>query len=61
MGQNIYPVIGYTLESRIGGRLTAETVHYTWSGRNFRWFRISNVVVRGGKTKEFVITPDAVR
>jgi len=58
MGQSIYPVIGYTLESSTFGQIELRN-----SALNFirpRFAAVagsSNVVVRGGKTKEFVITP----
>jgi len=44
MGQNIYPVIGYTLESRDWGQVELRNSALYWSGRNFDVPGISNVV-----------------
>jgi multidrug efflux pump subunit AcrB len=62
MNQSVYPVFGYTLESkshdeiamRDVGRLIVRPLFSQVNG-------ISNVVVRGGKAKEYVVTPDAMR
>lgn len=59
MNQSVYPVMGYTLESRTHslielrnqGMLLVRPLFSQVSG-------ISNVAVRGGKTKEYVIAPD---
>ena len=62
MGQSIYPVIGYTLESREYGQVELRNNALYLVRPQFSMVPgISNVVVRGGKTKEFVIKPDAVR
>lgn len=62
MNQSLFPVFGYTLKStthspiemRDVGKLIVRPLFSQVSG-------ISNVVVRGGKAKEFVVIPDAVR
>ncbi|TLV01389.1 efflux RND transporter permease subunit [Dyadobacter luticola] len=62
MNQSVFPVFGYTLESnnhslvalRDKANLIARPLFSQVPG-------ISNVVVRGGKNKEFVITPDATK
>ena len=59
MGQNIYPVIGYTLESRKQGQVELRnSALYFVRPKLAEVPGLSNVVVRGGKTKEFIITPD---
>jgi cobalt-zinc-cadmium resistance protein CzcA len=58
MGQSIYPVIGYTLESTKYGQVELKnTALYFIRPQLSEVTGISNVVIRGGKTKEFVITP----
>ena len=60
MGQNIYPVVGFTLESKISGQVELRNAALYQIRPQFSMIPgISNVVVRGGKTKEFVITPHA--
>lgn len=62
MNQSTFPVYGYTLESdkfsqvalKDKANLVARPIFSQVNG-------ISNVVVRGGKDKEFVIVPDAVK
>jgi multidrug efflux pump subunit AcrB len=62
MNQSTFPVYGYTLESkkhslvalRDKANLIARPIFSQVQG-------ISNVVVRGGKNKEFVIIPDAIK
>lgn len=62
MSQNIYPVMGYTLESDSYGQIELKnTAMYFVRPRFSQVPGISNVVVRGGKTKEFVIAPDPQR
>jgi heavy metal efflux system protein len=62
MGQNIYPVIGYTLESDNFGQVELKNQALYFIKPQFSIVPgISNVVVRGGKTKEYVITPMADR
>lgn len=62
MNQSLFPVMGYTLESdthsrialRDAGNLIARPLFAQVEG-------ISNVVVRGGKAKEYVVCPDITR
>jgi CzcA family heavy metal efflux pump len=59
MSQNIYPVVGFTLESDSYGEVELrKTALYLIRPQFSQVPGISNVIVRGGKTKEFVITPD---
>lgn len=62
MNQNTFPVYGFTLESKKHGLVALKDkanliVRPMFSQVN----GISNVVVRGGKNKEFVIVPDAIK
>jgi CzcA family heavy metal efflux pump len=58
MGQNIYPVIGYTVESNTYGQVELKKYAlYTVRPQFSMVPGVSNVVVRGGRTKEFVIAP----
>lgn len=62
MDQSMFPVLGYTLES---------TAHDLVQLRNTALFQVrpalaqtkglANVIVRGGRSKEYVLVPDAVR
>jgi CzcA family heavy metal efflux pump len=62
MGQNIYPVIGYTLESNAFGQVELKNNALYLVRPQFSMVPgVSNVVVRGGRTKEFVIAPYALR
>ena len=62
MGQSIYPVSGYTLESKEYGQVELKnTALYIIRPQFAQVPGISNVVVRGGKTKEYVITPDPLK
>ena len=62
MNQSLFPVYGFTLESdthsrialRDAGNLVVRPMFSQVNG-------ISNVVVRGGKAKEFVVKPDPVK
>ncbi len=62
MNQSTFPVYGYTLESkkhslvalRDKANLVARPIFSQVKG-------ISNVVVRGGKNKEYVVVPDAIK
>lgn len=59
MGQSIYPVAGYTLESSQYGEVELKNTALYMIRPQFSLLPgVSNVVVRGGKTKEFVICPD---
>ena len=56
MSQNIYPVIGFTLESNNWGQIELKNNALLNVKPQFSQVPgISNVIVRGGKTKEFVI------
>ena len=58
MSQNIYPVIGFTLESDKYSQIELKnTALFTLKPQFSQIPGISNVIVRGGKTKEFVISP----
>jgi CzcA family heavy metal efflux pump len=58
MGQNIYPVIGYTVESNTYGQVELKKNALYMVRPQFSMVPgVSNVIVRGGRTKEFVITP----
>jgi heavy metal efflux system protein len=58
MSQTIYPVIGFTIESDKYGQIELKnTALFTVRPQFSQIKGISNVIVRGGKTKEFVITP----
>ena len=58
MSQNIYPVIGFTLESKNWGQIELKnTALFNVMPQFSQIPGISNVIVRGGKTKEFVIAP----
>jgi CzcA family heavy metal efflux pump len=58
MGQSIYPVIGYTLESNTFGQVELKkNALYNVRPQFSMIPGVSNVVVRGGRTKEFVIAP----
>ncbi len=58
MSQTIYPVIGYTIESEKYGQIELKnTALFTVRPQFSQIPGISNVIIRGGKTKEFVISP----
>lgn len=58
MGQNIYPVIGYTLESNEFGQVELKKNALYLVRPQFSMVPgVSNVIIRGGRTKEFVIAP----
>ncbi len=62
MSQNIYPVVGYTLESDKYGQVELKNMAMFFARPRFSEVQgISNVFVRGGKTKEFVIKPDPMK
>src|SRR5450759_2502617 len=59
MSQTIYPVIGYTIESDKYSQIELKNkALFTIRPQFSEVPGISNVIVRGGKTKEFVISPD---
>ncbi|ADV45126.1 efflux RND transporter permease subunit [Bacteroides helcogenes] len=62
MNQSLFPVYGYTLESKTHSRIALRDVGNLVARPVFSQVNgISNVVVRGGKAKEFVIIPDAAK
>lgn len=62
MNQSLFPVYGYTLESNTHSRIELRDVGNLVARPLFSQVNgISNVVVRGGKAKEFVLIPDAVK
>lgn len=62
MSQNIYPVMGYTLESDNHGQVELKNEALFMIRPRFSEIQgISNVLVRGGRTKEFIIKPDPVK
>lgn len=62
MNQSLFPVYGYTLESRTHSRIELRDVANLVVRPMFSQVEgISNVVVRGGKAKEFVVKPDAAK
>ena len=59
MNQSLYPVYGFTLESRTHSRIELRDVGNLVVRPVFsRVNGVSNVVVHGGKAKEFVVIPD---
>lgn len=62
MNQSLFPVYGFTLESRIHSRIALRDVgNLTVRPMFSQVDGISNVVVRGGKAKEFVVKPDPAK
>lgn len=62
MNQSLFPVYGFTLESDTHSRIALRDVGNLVVRPMFSQVKgISNVVVRGGKAKEFVVKPDAWR
>lgn len=60
MNQSLFPVYGFTLESKEHSRIELRDVGNLIVRPMFSQVEgISNVVVRGGKAKEFVVIPDA--
>ena len=60
MNQSLFPVYGFTLESKTHSRMALRDVGNLMVRPMFSQVTgISNVVVRGGKAKEFVVKPDA--
>lgn len=60
MNQSLFPVYGFTLESGTHSRIDLRDVGNLLVRPMFSQVEgISNVVVRGGKAKEFVVKPDA--
>ena len=62
MNQSLFPVYGYTLESDTHSRIALRDVGNLVVRPMFSQVSgISNVVVRGGKAKEFVVKPDPMK
>lgn len=62
MNQSLFPVYGFTLESKTHSRIALRDVGNLIVRPMFSQVDgISNVVVRGGKAKELVVKPDADR
>lgn len=62
MNQSTFPVYGFTLESRKHSLVALRDKANLIARPMFSQVNgISNVVVRGGKNKEFVIVPDAIK
>lgn len=62
MNQSLFPVYGFTLESKSHSQVAMKDMANLVIRPIFSQVSgISNVIVRGGKTKEFVITPDPVK
>lgn len=62
MNQSLYPVYGFTLESNTQSRIALRDIGNLIVRPMFSQVNgISNVVVRGGKAKEYVICPDPAR
>ena len=62
MNQSLFPVYGFTLESKSHSQVAMKDIANLVIRPIFSQVSgISNVIVRGGKTKEFVITPDPVK
>ena len=62
MNQSLFPVYGYTLESKTHGQVALRDEANLKIRPLFSQVAgISNVIVRGGKAKEFVVIPDAIK
>lgn len=62
MNQSLFPVYGFTLESDTHSRIALRDVGNLIVRPKFSQVSgISNVVVRGGKAKEFVVKPDPMK
>jgi cobalt-zinc-cadmium resistance protein CzcA len=62
MNQSLFPVFGYTLSSKVHGQIALKDQSNLVLRPLFsRVPGISNVVTRGGRSKEFVIIPDPVK
>lgn len=62
MNQSLFPVYGFTLESDTHSRIALRDIGNLVVRPMFSQVRgISNVVVRGGKAKEFVVKPDPMK
>jgi len=62
MNQSVFPVYGLTLESNIHGQVALKDEANLMLRPILSQINgISNVIVRGGKVKEFVVIPDAIK
>jgi cobalt-zinc-cadmium resistance protein CzcA len=62
MNQSLFPVYGYTLSSNVHGQVALrDQANLVLRPLFSRVKGISNVVIRGGRGKDFVIIPDAVK
>ena len=62
MNQSVFPVYGFTLESKTHSRIALHDVANLVVRPMFSQVEgINNVVVRGGKSKEFILKPDVAR
>jgi cobalt-zinc-cadmium resistance protein CzcA len=62
MNQSVFPVYGLTLESKTHGQVALrDEANLTIRPLLSQIKGVSNVIVRGGKAKEFVIIPDAIK
>lgn len=62
MNQSLFPVYGYTLESPVHGQVALRDKANLLLRPIFSQVQgISNVVVRGGRAKDYVVIPDAIK
>jgi len=62
MNQSVFPVYGLTLESKIHSQVALrDEANLTLRPLLSQIKGISNVIVRGGKAKEYVVIPDPIR
>lgn len=62
MNQSLFPVYGFTLSSKTHGQVALKDQSYLTLRPIFSTVKgIANVVTRGGRSKEFIIIPDAVK
>jgi cobalt-zinc-cadmium resistance protein CzcA len=62
MNQSLFPVYGYTLESQKHSLVALrDQANLVVRPQFSQMDGISNVVIRGGKAKEFVVIPDAIK
>ncbi|MFZ6023853.1 MAG: efflux RND transporter permease subunit [Bacteroidota bacterium] len=62
MNQSLFPVYGFTLESKTQSQVALRDKAYLLMRPIFSQVAgISNVIVRGGKAKEYVVIPDPVK
>ena len=62
MNQSVFPVYGLTLESKMHGQVALrDEANLTVRPLLSQIKGISNVIVRGGKAKEYTVIPDAIK